>query len=95
MNVRAHLLISGRVQGVFFRSETGFHARRLNIRGWVRNLPDGRVEAVFEGEESNVKQLIDFCKKGPPGARVTGVNVSWETYASEFSGFEARNTWSG
>jgi acylphosphatase len=95
MNVRAHLLISGRVQGVFFRSETGFYARRLNIRGWVRNLPDGRVEAVFEGEESNVKQLIDFCKKGPPGARVTGVNVSWEAYASEFSGFEPRNTWSG
>jgi len=95
MNVRAHVLISGMVQGVFFRSETSFLARRLNVKGWVRNLADGRVEAVFEGEESNVKQLIDFCKRGPPGARVTSVNVSWETYAGEFSGFEARNAWNG
>jgi len=95
MNVRAHVTISGRVQGVFFRSETAFQARRLNIKGWVRNLPDGRVEAVFEGEESNVKQLIDFCKRGPPGARVTNMNVSCETYTGEFSSFEARNTWNG
>jgi acylphosphatase len=95
MNVRAHVLINGRVQGVFFRSETGFRARRLDIKGWVRNLPDGRVEAVFEGEDSNVRQLIDFCKKGPPGARVTSVNVSWETYTGEFLSFEARDTWNG
>ena len=95
MNVRAHVLISGRVQGVFFRSETGFHARRLGVKGWVRNLSDGRVEALFEGEDSNVRQLIEFCRKGPPGARVTGVNVAWETYTGEFSSFEARNAWNG
>jgi acylphosphatase len=95
MNARAHVLVGGRVQGVFFRSETGFHARRLNIKGWVRNLADGRVEAVFEGDESNVKQLVDFCRRGPPGAKVTSVNVSWETYAGEFSGFEVKNTWNG
>jgi acylphosphatase len=93
VNVRAHVIVSGRVQGVFFRSETGSHARRLNVKGWVRNLVDGRVEGIFEGEESNVKQLIDYCKRGPPSARVTSVNVSWETYSGEFSRFEVRSAW--
>jgi acylphosphatase len=90
MNVRAHLLVSGRVQGVFFRSETRLQAMRLSVKGWVRNLADGRVEAVLEGRESDVKQLVDFCKRGPPGAKVTNVNVIWEPYAGEFHGFEVR-----
>lgn len=90
MNVRAHVLISGRVQGVFFRSETGLQAKKLDVKGWVRNLADERVEAVFEGEETAVKRLVDFCRKGPPGARVTNVNVLWEAYRGEFRSFEVR-----
>lgn len=90
MKVRAHVFISGRVQGVFFRSETQHEAKRRNVKGWVRNLPDGRVEAVFEGEEGKVKELIEFCKRGPPGAKVTGVKVIWERYSGEFREFEIR-----
>jgi acylphosphatase len=92
MKVRAHVFVSGRVQGVFFRSETRLQARKLEVTGWVRNLADGRVEAVFEGDETNVKQLVDFCRRGPPGARVTNVNVVWETYVGEFDSFEAENS---
>lgn len=91
MKVRAHVVVIGRVQGVFFRSETSLRAKRLDVAGWVRNLADGRLEAVFEGEEMNVKQLIDFCGKGPPGARVANVNVVWETYTGEFRSFEVED----
>ncbi|MEM3626526.1 MAG: acylphosphatase [Candidatus Bathyarchaeia archaeon] len=90
MNVRAHVFVSGRVQGVFFRSETRREAKRRGVKGWVRNLPDGRVEAVFEGEEESVKELIEFCKRGPPGARVSRVEVIWESYAGEFRDFEIK-----
>jgi acylphosphatase len=92
LDVRAHVIVSGRVQGVFFRSETSVQAKRLNVRGWVRNLFDDRVEAVFEGEESNVRQLLEFCRRGPAGARVTNVNVAWETYTGEFPDFRVRST---
>lgn len=89
--VRAHVYVSGRVQGVFFRYETKSLADRLGVKGWVRNLPDGRVEAVFEGEEEMVRKMIDFCKRGPPGARVTDVKVEWEDYKGEFNGFSIRH----
>ena len=90
MKVRAHVFINGRVQGVFFRSETQYEANRRNVTGWVRNLPDGRVEAVFEGERGDVEKLIEFCKRGPPGARVTKVQVFWEDYTGEFKDFKIR-----
>jgi acylphosphatase len=90
MKVRAHVFVSGWVQGVFFRSETRYEAEKLGLKGWVRNLPDGRVEAVFEGEEESVKRLVDFCEHGPPGARVRGANVVWESYTGEFNGFKIR-----
>jgi acylphosphatase len=90
MVVRAHVFVSGRVQGVFFRSEIRHEAKKRGLRGWVRNLPDGRVEAVFEGEEKSVKELIEFCKRGPPGARVTSVDVSWEQPTGEFKDFEIK-----
>ena len=90
MMVRAHVIISGMVQGVFFRSETRDEAKKLGVKGWVRNLSDGRVEAVFEGEEENVKKLIEFCRRGPPGARVTDVDIIWENYTGEFRNFEVR-----
>ncbi|MCS7115566.1 MAG: acylphosphatase [Nitrososphaerota archaeon] len=90
MEVRAHVFVSGRVQGVFFRAETRREAKKQGVKGWVRNTPDGKVEAIFEGEEENVKQLIEFCKRGPPGARVTKVDVKWETFTGEFRDFEIR-----
>jgi len=88
--VRAHIYVSGFVQGVFFRYETRDMALELGVNGWVRNLPDGRVEAVFEGDEEKVKRMIEFCRRGPPGARVTNVEVSWEAYKGEFKGFSIR-----
>lgn len=88
MKVKAHVFVNGRVQGVFFRSETRREARRNNVTGWVRNLPEGRVEAVFEGEKENVEKLIEFCKRGPPGARVTKIKVAFEIYVGELVDFQ-------
>lgn len=82
--------MNGRVQGVFFRSETQYEANRRNVSGWVRNLPDGRVEAVFEGERDDVEMLIEFCRRGPPEAKVKKIEVRWEHYTGEFRGFRAR-----
>ena len=90
MKVRAHVLVSGRVQGVFFRSETEYEAVKRNVCGWVRNLPDGRVEAVFEGEKEAVEELVEFCRRGPRGARVFNVEVRWEEYVGEFKGFRIK-----
>ena len=90
MKVRARVFVSGRVQGVFFRSETQEEALRYGLTGWVRNLPDGKVEAVFEGEKDRIDKLIEFCRRGPPGARVTNVEVVWENYTGEFRGFRIR-----
>lgn len=90
MKTRAHVFISGRVQGVFFRSETINEARKHGLTGWVRNLPDDRVEAVFEGEEENVKKLLEFCRRGPPGANVTDTDATWESYSGKFRDFEIR-----
>ena len=90
MKTRAHVFVSGEVQGVFFRSRIRQEAETRNVKGWVRNLADGRVEAVFEGEETAVKALVDFCKRGPPRARITNVDLSWEDYGNEFSNFEIR-----
>jgi len=70
-----HVIISGRVQGVFFRMETLRTANRYGVCGWVRNLPDGRVEAVFEGMPENVNQVLVWCKTGPPMAAVADVTI--------------------
>jgi len=90
MKARAHVFIRGRVQGVFFRTETRYEARKHGVTGWVRNLRDDRVEAVFEGEQQNVKKLLEFCGRGPPGAKVASTDVNWETYSGEFRDFEIR-----
>jgi len=90
LKVRARVIVNGRVQGVFFRSETQDEATRQNVTGWVRNLSDGRVEAVFEGDKDCVDALIEFCRRGPPGARVTRVEVTWENYTGEFKSFSIR-----
>jgi acylphosphatase len=87
---RAHVWISGRVQGIFFRAHTKEKALALGLKGWVRNLPDGRVEAVFEGKKEKVEEILEFCRKGPPAASVTGVEVEREEPAGEFEGFDVR-----
>ena len=91
--VRAHVYISGLVQGVFFRATTKEKADRLGVKGFVRNLPDGRVEAVFEGDEKAVKKIIEWCHRGPPAARVESVEVHYEDYKGEFDSFEIRYWW--
>jgi acylphosphatase len=87
---RAHIWISGIVQGVFFRYSTRQKAAELGISGWVRNCLDGRVETVIEGEAEKVKKMIGWCRKGPPQASVTEVKTTWEEYKGEFSGFYIR-----
>ena len=87
---RAHVLISGRVQGVFFRACTREEAQRLGLCGWVRNLADGRVEAVFEGEEKPVAQMIAWCHAGPAYALFRNVEVSMEEYTGEFDSFSIK-----
>lgn len=87
MKVRVHVFVSGRVQGVFFRWETKRAAEAKNVTGCVRNLEDGRVEAIFEGEEGDVAQVVDFCRHGPPLADVDNIEVSEEKYTGKFKGF--------
>lgn len=88
MKVKAHVIITGRVQGVFFRSKTRYEAKKYGVNGWVRNLPDGRVEAIFEGEKEDVDKLIDFAGKGPSGAKVQDLDIKWMDYSGEFKNFE-------
>lgn len=90
MRILCHLFVSGYVQGVFFRSTTRDIAKSLSLSGWVRNLADGRVEIMAEGEEEDVKRLIEWAKKGPPGARVLDVKVEYKEPQGAFEGFEIR-----
>lgn len=76
--VQALICVDGRVQGVYYRASTQAQAQSLGLRGWVRNLPDGRVELRTQGTRARVEALIDWCRKGPPSARVTAVDVDWE-----------------
>jgi acylphosphatase len=87
---RAHLYISGVVQGVFFRSNTREVAISLPITGWVRNLRDGRVEVVAEGPKDKLDQFLQWCHKGPPGASVDTVEVEWQGATGEFNDFDIR-----
>ena len=88
VNVRVHVFVSGIVQGVFFRQKTRQLAESRGVTGWVRNLDDGRVEAVFEGQEADVNTLVGFCRSGPKGAVITNVDVTWEEFKGEFQSFE-------
>jgi acylphosphatase len=90
MKVRVRVYVSGRVQGVFFRAETAGLAERLGLAGWVRNLSDGRVEAVFEGEREKVEKAIEFCRRGPPGAHVSDLDLKWEELGDEAHDFIIR-----
>lgn len=86
---RAHVFISGRVQGVFFRASTRDQAQKRDVDGWVRNLDDGRVEAVFEGPQSAVEVMVEWCHEGSPAAEVTDVSVS-EEEPKGLEGFKIR-----
>ena len=92
VKAKVHVFVSGRVQGVFFREETRHLAENLGVNGWIKNLPDSRVEAVFEGEEKDVEMLVEYCRHGPSRAKVTAIDVDWEPYLGEFSGFDTRWT---
>ncbi len=87
MDIRAHVFISGRVQGVFYRASTKNMAEQLGLKGWVRNISDGLVEAVFEGEENAVKDMISWCHKGPRSAEVSDVTVDYTKFLGEFEEF--------
>ncbi|MDA8173212.1 MAG: acylphosphatase [Nitrospiraceae bacterium] len=87
---RARVIFRGRVQGVFFRSFTQQTAAALDVSGFVKNLPDGSVEAVFEGAEPLVKETLNICRQGPPHASVEDMNIKWEPYSGEFRGFSVR-----
>ena len=86
--VRAHAIISGRVQGVFFRVETQRAAERFGVFGWVRNKPDGTVEAVFEGQKSVVDAVLEWCQEGPNLAVVENVDLKWQDHTGEFKRFD-------
>lgn len=85
--VRAHVVITGIVQGVFFRIETQRAAVKYGVCGWVRNKHDGTVEAVFEGDKAAVESLLAWCKKGPPRASVDNVDIQWTAFTGEFERF--------
>jgi acylphosphatase len=87
---RVHVLIKGRVQGVFFRASTVDMALGLGLKGCVRNLPDGSVEAIFEGKKDILKKAVQWCHEGPPGASVTHVDEKWLGYTGEFKSFDVR-----
>jgi acylphosphatase len=89
-DARAHLLIEGVVQGVFYRAFTRNVATKLGLHGWVRNLFDGRVEAVFEGGRELIEQAVRECRRGPEGSRVSNIDLNWEPYIGAERGFEIR-----
>lgn len=86
----AHVVVSGRVQGVWFRGNTRRVAAAAGVRGWVRNLPERRVEAVLQGERAAVESVIDFMRIGPTGASVIDCVVSWRPAGERFDGFDIR-----
>jgi len=88
--VRAHLFFNGNVQGVFFRQKTSERAKRFNVSGWIKNLEDGRVEAVFEGRKEDVEGLIKEIEAMPFPIRIEGLDIFWEEYKGVFQGFEIK-----
>jgi len=87
---RAHIYVSGRVQGVFFRHNAQMKARELGLTGWVRNTEEGQVEVLAEGEEGRIEELIAWCKRGPSAASVDRVEVTEKPFTGEFKTFSIR-----
>lgn len=86
--VRVYLFIEGKVQGVFFRQTLRNLARSLSLTGWVRNMPDGRIEAVAEGEKEKIEELVSWCHSGPPLAEVSRVQARFEPYLGGYRDYE-------
>lgn len=84
---RAHLIVSGHVQGVYYRSTSAEKGLALGLTGWAKNLPNSTVEIVAEGDQDQIAELIKWCHKGPPSARVEGVDIAWEAPTGEFETF--------
>lgn len=87
---RARVRVSGQVQGVFFRDSTRQKAEELGLAGWVRNMPDGQVEALFEGPSEKVQEIVRWCKEGPQRASVENVDTDFESAGGDLEGFEVR-----
>jgi acylphosphatase len=85
--IGAHLHIRGRVQGVYYRASTVQEAQKLGLTGWVMNCPDGSVAAVAQGTRAAIESLIEWCRRGPAGARVDSVEVRWDVFENHFPGF--------
>lgn len=85
---RVHLFVKGRVQGVFFRQALKVMAKKNNVFGWVKNLKDGRVETILEGEDIDVSHVIEWCHAGPANARVEDIEIRNEKFVGEFSKFD-------
>lgn len=85
---RVNIFVSGSVQGVFFRMETKNKAKELGLFGWVRNLADGRVEILTEGEKDKLEELVSWARKGPDSARVDDLEIDWQQFKGEFKDFE-------
>ena len=90
MTQRVHVIVHGRVQGVYFRASTRDRARQLGLSGWVRNCADGSVELVAEGETAKLEQLVTWCRNGPPGAFISDMVVEWKEGTGEFVGFTVK-----
>ncbi len=84
---RLHVVIEGRVQGVFFRAATRDEARARGLGGWVRNLPDGRVEALFEGDKAALNDMLIWCRKGPPYSYVAKLDIDWQAFQGDLTDF--------
>ena len=87
---RAHVYVAGQVQGVFFRDSTREKAEQLGLTGWVKNLPDGRVEALFEGPSERIREMIRWCEQGPPHAEVEDVDTQFAVSEGDLTSFEVR-----
>jgi len=91
-HTRVHIIVSGKVQGVYYRQNTAQKAQELGIVGWVRNLSDGRVESVMEGLDVDIDKMLSWCKSGPKDALVTEIEIMNEEYKKEFSTFDIAKT---
>ena len=93
MKKRVHIIVGGRIQGVCYRAEAVDFAVGLGLTGWVANLPDGRVEAVAEGEDQNLEEFVAWCRQGPAMAFVREITVDWSPATGEFTTFDVRHGW--
>lgn len=84
---RACIVVSGKVQGVYFRAHTQTAARQFKLTGWVKNCKNGKVEALLEGSQSDIETVIEICRKGPPASCVTGIEIKWKKATNEFDSF--------